>query len=127
MRMPSRRAFLKNSLAMLPTATLASSAFGDEGKAVTHAESKFKFSLAAYSYRQLLSGESPKLTLFDFVDDCAKFGLEGTELTSYYFPKQLSNDYIARLRRRCFRQGLDVSGTAIGNDFGFPAGLCVWR
>ena len=26
------------------------------------------------------------------------------------------------LRRRCFQLGLDVSGTAVGNDFGLPAG-----
>ena len=45
---------------------------------------KFKFSLAAYSYRDLLlpkQGKEPQLTLKDFIDDCAKLGLEGTELT----------------------------------------------
>ncbi|MBN1441416.1 MAG: sugar phosphate isomerase/epimerase, partial [Planctomycetes bacterium] len=47
---------------------------------------KYKFTLAAYSYRSLLTGEKPQCTLEDFVDDCARFGLEGTEPTSYYFP-----------------------------------------
>jgi sugar phosphate isomerase/epimerase len=84
--------------------------------------SSFKFSLAAYSYRQLLQGRQPTLTLFDFVDDCARFGLEGTELTSYYFPADITNDDLRKLRRHCFRQGLDISGTAVGNDFGHPAG-----
>lgn len=83
---------------------------------------KFKFSLAAYSYRSLLQGDSPQLSLTDFVDDCAKFGLEGTELTSYYFPKATDENYLRTLRRQCFRLGLDVSGTAIGNDFGHPPG-----
>jgi sugar phosphate isomerase/epimerase len=83
---------------------------------------KFKFSLAAYSYRELLKGDSPKLTLGDFVDDCAKFGLEGTELTSYYFPKSTTPEYLRALARQCFRLGLDVSGTAVGNDFGHPPG-----
>lgn len=83
---------------------------------------KFKFSLAAYSYRELLRAKPPKLTLADFVSDCAKFGLEGTELTSYYFPKAVTHDYLRSLRQQCFRLGLDVSGTAVGNDFGFPAG-----
>ena len=82
---------------------------------------KFKFSLAAYSYRSLLNGNPAKLTMFDFVDDCARFGLEGTELTSYYFPKDVTPAYIRQLKQHCFRLGLDVSGTAIGNDFGFPA------
>jgi hypothetical protein len=78
---------------------------------------KFKFSLAAYSYRQLLSGEKPALTLVDFIDDCAKFGLEGTELTSYYFPKELTPEFLRGLKAEAFRRGLDVSGTAVGNDF----------
>jgi sugar phosphate isomerase/epimerase len=82
----------------------------------------FRFSLAAYSYRDLLSGDSPSLTLFDFANDCAKFGLEATELTSYYFPKSVTHEYIHELKRHCFRLGLDISGTAVGNDFGHPDG-----
>lgn len=85
-------------------------------------QAKFKFSLAAYSYRSLLAGKEPSLTLTDFINDCAKFGCEGTELTSYYFPKAVTHDYLRSLRRQCFRLGLDVSGTAVGNDFGHPPG-----
>lgn len=85
----------------------------------------FKFSLAAYSYRGLLApkgGEQPQMTLKDFADDCAKLNLEGTELTSYYFPKDVTPEYVRDLRRHCFRLGLDVSGTAIGNEFAHPPG-----
>ena len=57
-------------------------------------KSHLRLSLAAYSYRDLLGGMNPKLTMADFVSDCAKFGLEGTELTSYYFPKNLTHDYL---------------------------------
>src|SRR6185503_12939000 len=84
--------------------------------------SKFKFSLAAYSYRTLLSGANATLTLKDFIDDCAKFGLEGTELTSYYFPADAKADYLRALRRQAFRLGLDISGTAVGNEFGHSPG-----
>jgi sugar phosphate isomerase/epimerase len=87
---------------------------------------KFKFSLAAYSYRDLLTAQKgddrPRLTLFDFVDDCAKMGLEGTELTSYYFPPDTDDAYLRKLKQHCFRMGLDVSGTAVGNDFCHPPG-----
>lgn len=83
---------------------------------------KFKFSLAAYSYRDLLNGAMPKLTLHEFVEDGAKMGLEAVELTSYYFPKNVGPDFLRNLKRRCFQLGLDVSGTAVGNDFGQPAG-----
>jgi sugar phosphate isomerase/epimerase len=82
---------------------------------------KFKFSLAAYSYRDLLTGDPPQLTLADFIDDCAKMGLEGTELTSYYFPEPTTYDYVRTLKQQCFKLGLDVSGTAIRCDFGYPA------
>jgi sugar phosphate isomerase/epimerase len=87
---------------------------------------KFKFSLAGYSYRDLFKPNNKfaakALTLNDFVDDCAKMQLEGTELTSYYFPTPVQDEYLADLRRHCFRLGLDVSGTAVGNDFCHPAG-----
>lgn len=83
---------------------------------------KFKFSLAAYSYRNLLQGDPAKLTLFDFIDDCARWQLDGTELTSYYFPKEVTPAYLNQLKRRCFVQGLSISGTAVGNDFGYAPG-----
>ncbi len=83
---------------------------------------KFKFSLAAYSYRNLLTGDKPELTLEDFITDCAKFGLEGTELTSYYFPKEPEMHYLQKIKQKCFQLGLDISGTAVGNDFCHPPG-----
>jgi sugar phosphate isomerase/epimerase len=83
---------------------------------------RFKFSLSGYSYRKLLTGEKPALTLADFVTDCARFGLDATEPTSYYFPKDLTPEYLCKLKGLAFRLGLDISGTAVGNDFCHPAG-----
>jgi sugar phosphate isomerase/epimerase len=117
--MLNRRRFLQSAsfaLGGLPAGASAIEPIARNG------QPKFKFSLAAYSYRSLLQGASPQLTLKDFIDDCARFGLEGTELTSYYFPKDTTPDYVRALRRHAFRMGLDVSGTAIGNEFGHPAG-----
>jgi sugar phosphate isomerase/epimerase len=119
----SRRSFVSASAALtgaalagVPAAARAIEPIARNGQA------KFKFSLAAYSYRDLLGGMNPKLTMNDFVADCAKFNLEGTELTSYYFPKNVTHDYLRTLVQQCFRLGLDVSGTAVGNDFGHPPG-----
>lgn len=83
---------------------------------------KFKFSLAAYSYRKYLAGQQPELTLDDFIADCAAMQLDGTELTSYYFPPQPSPQYLRHLKSLCFRLGLDITGTAVGNDFCYPEG-----
>lgn len=83
----------------------------------------FKFSLAAYSYRNLLNAkDDSRLTLHDFMADCAAMDLEGAELTSYYFPADFDREYLCGLKSTAFRLGLDVSGTAIRNDLCYPAG-----
>src|SRR5262245_38227730 len=107
--MLSRRELLQSSLLAGSAAAISSVASAIEPIA-RNGKPKFKFSLAAYSYRGLLAGDKATLTLKDFIDDCAKFGLEGTELTSYYFPKETTPDYLRALRRRAFRLGLDISG-----------------
>jgi sugar phosphate isomerase/epimerase len=56
------------------------------------------------------------MTLDDFIDTAADMGLDAVELTQYYFP-QTTPDYLAHLKGRCTRLGLDVSGTAVGNNF----------
>ncbi len=84
--------------------------------------SHFKLSLAAYSYRQYLTGAQPKMDLFDFVNLAADMGLDAVELTSYYFPKDVDSDYLHRLQGHAFVLGLDVSGTAVGNNFCLPPG-----
>ncbi|MEZ6073261.1 MAG: TIM barrel protein [Pirellulales bacterium] len=124
----NRREFLRDisrlgggALTMGRLALTGASARGIE-PFVRPAGAKFKFSLAAYSYRQLLTDPTSGYTLNDFVDDCAKMGLDGTELTSYYFPESVTPDYVRSLKAHCFRQGLDVSGTAIANDFCYPPG-----
>ena len=125
--MPStsnRRDFIRQSSTMLLTGSV--SLFPGTVSAiepiVRNGTPKFKFSLAAYSYRDLLMGDPPELKLFDFVSDCAKMGLEGTEPTSYYFPKPTTREYLRKLKQHCFTLGLDVSGTAIRNEFGYPQG-----
>jgi len=121
-----RRDFLRRSCQMSLAAGLANFARPAAAiEPVQHGNSPFfKFSLAAYSYRDLLNAKNPdkKLTLDDFIDDCAKMGLEGTELTSYYFPPEPTPEFLRRLKHRAFLRGLDISGTAVGNDFCYPKG-----
>ena len=85
-------------------------------------KSHMKLSLAAFSYRQYLSGEQKSMDLFDFVTLAADLAVDAVELTSYYFPEDVDNDYLHRLREHAFLQGLDVSGTAVMNDFCLPPG-----
>jgi sugar phosphate isomerase/epimerase len=81
-----------------------------------------RLSLAAYSFRDALSskaGAQPAMTLEDFADLAAGLDLDAIEPTSYYF-RDTSPEYLNRLKARCTRLGLDVSGTAVGNDFCTP-------
>jgi sugar phosphate isomerase/epimerase len=79
--------------------------------------SHFKLSLAAYSFRDFLAGPSKSMDLFDFVNLAADLGLDAVEPTSYYFPENVSTDYLHRLKQHAFVLGLDISGTAVMNDF----------
>lgn len=83
-----------------------------------------RLSLAAYSFRDFFNHKEPerRITLDDFIDFCADHGCVGTELTSYYFPKELTNDYLVALKRHAFLRGLAISGTAVGNNFARPDG-----
>ncbi|MFP4055335.1 MAG: sugar phosphate isomerase/epimerase family protein [Candidatus Brocadiia bacterium] len=82
---------------------------------------RLKLSIAAYSYRQLLTRKEEPMTLDDFVETGAELGLDAVEPTSYYF-RDTSPAYLRHLRAKAFRLGLDISGTAIGNDFAHPPG-----
>lgn len=85
--------------------------------------SRLKLSIAAYSFRKELKADPPQMTLVDgFVDFAAQQGLDAIEPTSYYFPEPVTPEYLLELKRRAFLQGLDISGTAIGNVYTHPKG-----
>jgi sugar phosphate isomerase/epimerase len=84
--------------------------------------SHLKLSLAAYSFRDYLAGPKPSMDLFEFIDRAADLGLDAVEPTSYYFPEDVTDEDLHRLKRHAFLQGLDISGTAILNDFCLPPG-----
>ena len=79
---------------------------------------QLRLSLAAYSFRQALDLKQPQpaMNLESFIDLAATQPLDAVELTAYYFP-ETSPRYLARLKGRATRLGLDISGTAVGNNF----------
>ena len=113
-----RRDFLRGSLAVAGAAGLqalpaqAIEPIRREGRPL------IRLGLAAYSFRQLLDlrRKPPAMTLDGFIDLTASLPFDAVELTEYYFA-QTANPYLAQLKGRCTRLGLDVSGTAIRNDF----------
>ena len=116
MALPSRRAFLRGSFvagaAAIPAAAHAIEPIPRTGRPL------LRLSLAAYSFRQALNlqRKPPAMTLEGFIDLAATWPLDAVELTGYYFPETTPR-YLARLKGRCTRLGLDVSGSATNNNF----------
>ncbi|MFM8934055.1 MAG: sugar phosphate isomerase/epimerase family protein [Gemmataceae bacterium] len=81
-----------------------------------------KLAVAAYSFRKFLDlkGKTPPtMTMEQFAEWVAGIGLGAVEPTSYYFP-DTSNTAMARYKLHCAKLGLDITGTAVGNDFTTP-------
>ncbi len=79
---------------------------------------QLKLSCAAYSFRDYLpQGNKPgKMSLMDWLDLAAVWGLDGVELTSYYFTSE-EPKAMYELKAKAFKLGLDVSATSVGNSF----------
>lgn len=113
--MHTRRQFLHRTLAASGLALGAGRLAAIE-PIKRNGKSHIRLSIAAYSYNALLNLKNPSMTLDDFVDQAAAMDLDAVEFTAYYFPKT-DAEYLANLKGRCSRLGLDVSGTAVGNNF----------
>ena len=115
MNQPTRRQLLQATLAAGAGLVAAGSSGAIEPIRRT-GPSHLRLSIAAYSYRKYLDLKKKEMTLFDFIDTSANMGLDAVELTAYYFP-ETTPQYLAALKGRATRLGLDVSGTAVGNNF----------
>jgi sugar phosphate isomerase/epimerase len=112
-----RRQFLRTALAGGTGVAIATAAPGIEPFPRLD-KSHLRLSIAGYSYRKYLDLKQPQMTYADFIDRAADMGTDAVELTQYYFP-ETTPTYLASLKGRATRLGLDVSGTAIGNTFTF--------
>ncbi len=115
--MISRRQILRAAApaVLAPWAVRAIEPFQRSGAA------RFQLSLAAYSFRDAFK-DPAKMDFYRFIDYCADQGLNGAELTSYYFPGNVSDAELLKVRRHAFLRGVTVSGTAVGNTFALPEG-----
>src|SRR5262245_59684531 len=131
MQLPfSRRQFLHRSLSVSIAATVGPfmpSKAGAFQPIRRPGRPRLLLGLAAYSFRDYFKDsdqkrakaapESEQMDMFKFVDYCAEHGCDGAELTSYYFPSDLTAEYLIELKRHAFLRGIAISGSAIGNTF----------
>lgn len=116
--------------------TIAGTAFATAGALTTPSfaiepfrrpgKSRLRLSLAAYSFRQYFKDTTDReskvpsekrIDLVQFIDYCAEHGCQGAELTSYYFPAKLTDEFMLKVKRHAFLRGVELSGTAVGNTF----------
>lgn len=120
----NRRHFLSTSLAATAPGITLGQFPERKGKARMHV------GLAAYSFREhfaWMKGKAIKpaqkeIDMIGFLDYCAEHGCHGAELTSYFFPGDADAAYFHKLKRHAFLRGVDVCGTAIGNNFSLGKG-----
>src|SRR5262249_12127226 len=111
-----RRQFLGSALAAGAGVALSAAPAAAIEPFKRSGKSHLRLSIAAYSYRQYLDLKKKEMTLPEFIDAAAEMGTDAVELTQYYFP-ETTPEYLTTLKGRATRQGLDVSGTAVGNVF----------
>lgn len=76
-----------------------------------------KLSCAGYTFNTYFREKG--LSLDKYIDICADMGLDGVELTQYYFP-EIGTAYLNSLKRHLLKRGLCLAGTAIGGAFCLP-------
>lgn len=79
---------------------------------------RIRIGLNAYSFNKpLMAG---RMNLDDVIDYCAEQQIDGVDLTGYYFPgypNVPSDEFLYKLKRKAFLNGVTISGTGVRNDF----------
>lgn len=114
----NRRSFTRNlALAGVASTLPVSGILAKPSNSASGAD-HLKISLNAFSFNDLLLAK--KITIDDVLDFCAKLGIEGVDLTGYYFPgypEAPSDEYIFHVKKKAFRLGIDLGCTGVRNDF----------
>lgn len=108
----NRRGFLTGSLSLAASTSLA------EARVQREPGVKLKLALNAYSFDKPLKAGT--MTLEDVVHFCALHRVDALDTTGYYFPgypDAPSDEYIYKLKRTAFLNGVQLSGTGVRNDF----------
>jgi sugar phosphate isomerase/epimerase len=119
--MTQRRKFLQSILTASAVIGTGNLSFANKKKVGEKDKNRFKISLNAYSFNNLLNNK--KTTLDELVEFCARENFDAIDMTGYYFPgypQVPTDEYIYHLKNKAHRLGVEISGTGIRNEFGDP-------
>jgi sugar phosphate isomerase/epimerase len=125
--MISRRSFITSSLSAFGVSALpAIEPIRRAGR------SRMQLGVAAYSFRDRFQWSQGKeqqakaakkpWSMFDFIDWCADNNVPGAEVTSYFFPPDPDEAFLLAVKRHAYLRGVQLTGTAVGNNFALPLG-----
>jgi sugar phosphate isomerase/epimerase len=124
-----RRQFLQVASAVTAASSLPAVARESFQRSGNH---RFQIGLAAYSLRNYFSfsrgktqtpaADGKPLDMYRFIDYCVDHELGAAELTSYFFDPEIKDETFLDLKRYAFVRGIEISGTAIGNNFTVGSG-----
>jgi sugar phosphate isomerase/epimerase len=77
-------------------------------------KARIKTAICAYSFRDALG--AGKLTYEDLVDMAVENGVDGLDLTVYWFPKENLDQFYSSLRRKAFVSAVEIPAIAIRSD-----------
>jgi sugar phosphate isomerase/epimerase len=113
----------RNFLAALPIFSMAR-AFSFP--TVSSKEQRFRISLNAYSFNEMLMQK--KISPAALLEFCSATGFDAIDFTGYYFstyPQTPSNEEIFSFKRKAHEMGLEISGTGIRNEFSYDKGASL--
>jgi len=116
--MLNRRTFTRNIALAGVAATLPVNIIQQKPNEKVSGTGHLKISLNAFSFNDLLLAK--KITIDDVLDFCVRIGIEGVDLTGYYFPgypEAPTDEYIYHVKKKAFRLGIDLGCTGVRNDF----------
>lgn len=127
----SRRNFLGRS-ALLAAAGATTPVLAATNPFERVGDARLRLALAAYSFRNyfrtMRGKENTKVSadeqieMKDFIRFCAEHDCGGAELTSYFFDPEVEDAYLAECRHLAHVTGVEIAGTAVGNNFSYPKG-----
>ena len=87
---------------------------GDDAKK----RARFRSAICAYSFRRELG--SGKMTYDDLVHMAVEQDIDGLDLTVYWFPENLTDDFLLPLRRLAYNNGVDIYSISVRTEMTQP-------